>query len=74
MLWPRPESAAGLTRRIREQVAISASRSAAVGSSGGSVGTMATLKNWRLLRKLRWTTNRITDIVKAVLVLHHASA
>ncbi|MFB6840228.1 IS5/IS1182 family transposase, partial [Streptomyces sp. NPDC056361] len=25
-------------------------------------------------RKLRCSTNRITDIVKAVLVLHHASA
>lgn len=35
---------------------------------------MATLKSWRLLRKLRCSTNRITDLVKAVLVLHHASA
>ncbi|MFI6645940.1 transposase family protein [Streptomyces sp. NPDC050504] len=35
---------------------------------------MATLKCWRLLRKLRCSTNRITDIVKAVLVLHHAAA
>ncbi|PJN30459.1 IS5/IS1182 family transposase, partial [Streptomyces sp. CB02959] len=35
---------------------------------------MATLKDWRLLRKLRCSTNRITDVVKAVLVLHHASA
>lgn len=35
---------------------------------------IATLKGWRLLRKLRCSTNRITDIVKAVLVLHHASA
>ncbi|MFG2526053.1 transposase family protein [Streptomyces sp. NPDC048527] len=34
---------------------------------------MATLKGWRLLRKLRCSTNRITDIVKAVLVLHQAS-
>ncbi len=34
---------------------------------------MATLKGWRLLRKLRCSTNRITNIVKAVLVLHHAS-
>lgn len=34
---------------------------------------MATLKGWRLLRKLRSSTNRITDIVKAVLVLHHAT-
>ncbi|WP_411977489.1 transposase family protein [Streptomyces brevispora] len=34
---------------------------------------MATLKGWRLLRKLRCNTTRITDIVKAVLVLHHAS-
>ncbi|MFF9757707.1 transposase family protein [Streptomyces sp. NPDC014344] len=35
---------------------------------------MATIKGWRLLRKLRRSTNRITDVVKAVLVLHHASA
>ncbi|MGY3685016.1 transposase family protein [Streptomyces sp. TE33382] len=35
--------------------------------------TMAVLKGWRLLRKLRCSTNRITDIVKAVLVHHHAS-
>lgn len=35
---------------------------------------MATLKGWHLLRKLRCSTNRITNIVKAVLVLQHASA
>ncbi|MFJ4854104.1 transposase family protein [Streptomyces sp. NPDC088730] len=35
---------------------------------------MATLKGWRLLRRLSCSTNRITDVVKAVLVLHHASA
>ncbi|RZF00860.1 transposase family protein, partial [Streptomyces albidoflavus] len=35
---------------------------------------MATLKGWRLLRKLRRSTNRITATVQAVLVLHHASA
>lgn len=35
---------------------------------------MATLKGRRLLRKLRCSTNRITAIVQAVLVLHHASA
>lgn len=34
---------------------------------------MAVLKGWRPLRKLRCSTNRITNIVKAVLVLHHAS-
>ena len=34
---------------------------------------MATLKGRRLLRKLRCSTNRITDMVKAVLVLQHAS-
>ncbi|MGY4393251.1 hypothetical protein ACVWXB_006550 [Streptomyces sp. TE12347] len=34
---------------------------------------MAMLKGRRLLRKLRRSTNRMTDIVKAVLVLHHAS-
>ncbi|MET8940485.1 transposase family protein [Streptomyces rubiginosohelvolus] len=35
---------------------------------------MSTLKSWRLLRKLRCSTNRITAIVQAVFVLHHASA
>ncbi|MFF5772168.1 transposase family protein [Streptomyces californicus] len=34
---------------------------------------VATLKSWRLLRKLRCSTNHITNVVKAVLVLHHAS-
>lgn len=34
---------------------------------------MDTLKGWRILRRLRCSTNRITDIVKAILVLHHAS-
>ncbi|MER6290608.1 IS5/IS1182 family transposase, partial [Streptomyces sviceus] len=31
---------------------------------------MATLKTWRLLRKLRCSTTRITAIVRAVLALH----
>lgn len=35
---------------------------------------MAILKGWRLLRKVRCSTNRITDVVKAVFVLHHTSA
>lgn len=34
---------------------------------------MAVLKGWCLLRMLRCSTNRITGIVKAVLILHHAS-
>jgi hypothetical protein len=34
---------------------------------------VATLKGWRLLRKLCCSTNRITDMVKAIVVLHHAS-
>lgn len=34
---------------------------------------MATLKTWRLLRKLRCSTNRITAIVQAVLALHRAA-
>lgn len=34
---------------------------------------MATRKGWRLLRKVRCSTNRITDVVQAVLVLHLAS-
>lgn len=33
---------------------------------------MATLKTWRLLRKLRCSTTRITDLVKAVLTLELA--
>lgn len=35
---------------------------------------MATLKQWRLLRELRCSTTRITDIVKAVLALHLATS
>ncbi|CAG6398313.1 hypothetical protein SCOCK_690030 [Actinacidiphila cocklensis] len=35
---------------------------------------MATLKNWRVLRKLRCSTTRITSLVQAVLTLHHASS
>lgn len=35
---------------------------------------MATLKGWRLLRKLRCSTTRITGIVQAILALHLASA
>ncbi|MCP9985820.1 MULTISPECIES: IS5/IS1182 family transposase [Streptomyces] len=35
---------------------------------------MATLKAWRLLRKLRCSTTRITSLVRAVLALHLASS
>jgi hypothetical protein len=35
---------------------------------------MATLKSWRLLRKLRCSTTRITALVRAVLTLHLASS
>lgn len=35
---------------------------------------MATLMSWRLLRKLHCSTNHITAIIQAILVLHHASA
>lgn len=35
---------------------------------------VATLKTWRLLRKLRCSTTRITSLVQAVLVLHLASS
>lgn len=35
---------------------------------------MATIRSWRLLRKLRCSTNRITDLVKAVLTLHLAAS
>jgi hypothetical protein len=35
---------------------------------------IATLKTWRLLRKLRCSTTRITAIVQAVLTLHHCTS
>ncbi|WP_432125115.1 transposase family protein [Streptomyces sp. C10-9-1] len=35
---------------------------------------VATLKSWRLLRKLRCSTTRITSLVQAVLALHLASS
>jgi DDE superfamily endonuclease/Helix-turn-helix of DDE superfamily endonuclease len=35
---------------------------------------IATLKSWRLLRKLRCSTTRITNLVRAVLCLHLASS
>jgi hypothetical protein len=35
---------------------------------------MATLKAWRLLRRLRCSTTRITSLVQAVLALHLASS
>jgi hypothetical protein len=31
---------------------------------------MATLRSWRLLRKLRCSTTHITNLVKTVLALH----
>lgn len=34
---------------------------------------MATLKTWRLLRKLRCSTTRITSIVNAILALQLAA-
>ena len=36
--------------------------------------TIATLKSWRLLRKLRCSTTRITSLVQAVLTLYLASS
>ncbi|MCM3265744.1 IS5/IS1182 family transposase, partial [Streptomyces thermoviolaceus] len=35
---------------------------------------VATLKSWRLLRKLRCSTTRVTSLVRAVLALHLASS
>lgn len=35
---------------------------------------IATLKSWRLLRKLRCSTTRITSLVQAVVTLHLASS
>lgn len=35
---------------------------------------VATLKSWRLLRKLRCSTTRITNLVQAVLTLHLTSS
>lgn len=38
------------------------------------VQAVATLKSWRLLRRLRCSTTRITVLVQAVLCLHRASS
>jgi hypothetical protein len=35
---------------------------------------MAALKSWRLLRKIRCSTTRITSLIQAVLTLHLASS
>ncbi|CAM5642523.1 hypothetical protein SALBM217S_00448 [Streptomyces griseoloalbus] len=35
---------------------------------------VATLKSWRLLRRLRCSTTRVTSLVQAVLCLHLASS
>ncbi|MGW0880052.1 IS5/IS1182 family transposase, partial [Streptomyces sp. NPDC002671] len=35
---------------------------------------VATLKAWRLLRKLRCSTARITNLVQAILTLHLTSS
>ncbi|MFF7156130.1 transposase family protein, partial [Streptomyces sp. NPDC008139] len=35
---------------------------------------MATLKSWRLLRKLRCSTTRVTALVQAILALHLSSS
>lgn len=36
----------------------------------GIIDALATLKTWRLLRKLCCSTTRITHLVQAVLTLH----
>lgn len=51
----------------QKAVNVSHARIRAVGEQA-----MATLKSWRLLRKLRCSTARITDLVKAVIALHLA--
>ncbi|MFJ1803995.1 DUF721 domain-containing protein [Streptomyces sp. NPDC088180] len=61
--FPEPDAATDEAQAPVEQVRLQRRRAA-----------MAPLKGWRLLRKLRCSTNRITDVVKAVLVLHHATA
>jgi hypothetical protein len=35
---------------------------------------MATLKTWRLLRKLRGSTTRLTSLLQAILTLHLTSS
>lgn len=53
----------------QQAVNVSHARIRAVGEQA-----MATLRSWRLLRKLRCSTTRITDLVKAVLALHLATS
>ncbi|MCZ7433350.1 transposase family protein [Streptomyces sp. WMMC1477] len=50
-------------------VNVAPARTRAVGEQA-----MATLKNWRLPRKLRCSTTRITPLVQAILTLHQASS
>jgi hypothetical protein len=63
---PRPlgEALAG-----RKAVNVSHAKIRAVGEQA-----MATLKSRRLLRRLRCSTIRITDLVKAMLTLHLATS
>ncbi|WP_338675117.1 transposase family protein [Streptomyces sp. SCSIO 30461] len=49
----------------QQAVNIAHARIRALGERG-----MATLKTWRLLRKLRCSTNHITRLVQAILTLH----
>ncbi len=67
-LLPRRGSGSGLLRSLT-------ARSATVNPSMDKpmLQAMATLKTWRLLRKLRCSTTRITTIVKAILALQLAA-
>lgn len=86
---PRPTSRAGRTRRIGVPAETSALPTGAAGKPSPPVRrpstgpakirtlveqAMATLKAWRLLRRLRCSTTRITSLVQAVLALHLASS
>lgn len=58
---------------------VSADRPQAVNRSHAKIRAlveqaMATLKSWRLLRKLRCSTTRITSLVQAILTLHLTSS
>ena len=63
-----------LKRVIEEQIAVIPETSVLTVRQSVVEQAVATLQSWRLLRKLRCSTTRITSLVQAVLTLHLASS
>ena len=67
---PVPDPETGRRRLSRNQREVNAAHAR---QRGPGERANAQLKSWRILRKIRCCPRRITDLVKAVLVLIHAS-